>query len=147
MHKPPPPLRLSVTLSSSTPYIFSLSPSSLFLSFSYFRFIHSILLSLHPFSTPAPFSHPLILSQPFSSRKRRSAFHSFLPLSFFLSFCFSLSYSAHSPHCFKCLSSSLRPRLATPPRILHPENSFPPVFPIGFPRNKLMRGGPQLPTV
>lgn len=48
-----------------------------------------LLVSL---STLAPFSYPLILSQPFSLRKRRSAIHPFSSF-FFLSFPFSFRVS------------------------------------------------------
>lgn len=55
----------------------------LLLSFGVFNPL-SILLVPPPLSTLAPFSYPLILSQPFSLRKRRSAIHHSSSFLFFL---------------------------------------------------------------
>lgn len=78
-------------------------------------------LFLFPLSTLAPFSYPLILSQPFSLRKRRSAIHLFpLPFSFypfhFPSLCFSLFlsilfYPLFEDASFPCQCSLLLPSL------------------------------------
>ena len=93
---------------------FSLAPSFLLLSFllpslpDFFLCLLPLRIGLYtvPFSSslpfpshrrfegevsrPAPFSRPLLLSQPFSSRKRRSAIYSFLSLVFPL-YAFSFS--------------------------------------------------------